>query len=192
MIIATAMVQLAVKHEYLGIVTLLAVTVRNVGGAVAQVIYISILTGKMKTNVVKYVALPLAKAGVAPASLPEIVAALSGQGPPSALASLTPSQLALGIGGVKQAFSHSFRIVYLTSIAFGVLGTIAVCFSKDVRPYMTHNVDINLDEGGKVFGGVTDTGEGHIIRVESQEKLHRRHRQGESHHDNASPGSTEV
>jgi len=192
MIIATAMCQLAVKHEYLGIVTSLAVTVRNVGGAVAQVIYVSILTGQLKVNIVKYVATPLAMAGVPLASLPGVLGALTGAGPETALAGLTPAQLGLAVGGVKEAFTHSFRVVYLTSIAFGVLGTITVCFCKDIRPLLTKHVDIDLDEGARFTGGVTDTGGGHIIRIESQEKLHRHHQRGETHHDDASPSGDEV
>lgn len=191
MIIATAMVQLAVKHEYLGIVTSLAVTVRNVGGAVAQVIYVSILTGRLKVNIIKYVAKPLAMAGVPLASLPGVIEALTGQGPLAPIGTLSPTQLEVAVGGVKQAYSHSFRVVYLTSIAFGVLGTITVCFSKNVRHLMTHHVDIGLDEGAKLTG-VTDTGGGHIIRVSSQEKLHHHHQQGASHHDDATPGPEEL
>jgi hypothetical protein len=36
MIVATTMIQLEIKHEYIGIGTSLAVTARNVGGAVAE------------------------------------------------------------------------------------------------------------------------------------------------------------
>jgi hypothetical protein len=191
MIIATAMVQLAVKHEYLGIVTSLAVTVRNVGGAVGQVIYVSILTGQLKTNVKKYVAIPLALAGVPFANLPGVVLALTGQGPTSALGTLTPAQIGVAVGGIKEAYSHSFKVVYLVSIAFGVLGTITVCFCKDMRYLMTHHVDIALDEGAKLTG-VTDTGGGHIIRVESQEKLHHNHQRGATHHDDATPAAEDL
>jgi len=73
---------------------------------------------------------------------------------------------------------HSLRLVYLVSIAFGVVGTVIVCFSKNVDEYMTNKVDIRLDEGAKLKA-VTDTGEGHIIRTEEQTFHHghlRRHR----------------
>src|SRR6201999_465011 len=63
MIVATAMVQLAVEHEYIGIATALAVTARNIGGSVGQVIYVTMFTEKLKSNIVKYVAYPLAAAG---------------------------------------------------------------------------------------------------------------------------------
>jgi hypothetical protein len=173
MIVATAMVQLAVEHEYIGIATALAVTARNVGGSVGQVIYVSIFTEKIKANIVKYVAYPLAAAGVAPSLIPTVVEALTGAAPASALAQLTPTQLGIGVGGVKNAFVHSLRVVYLVSIAFGVVGTVVALFSKNVDEYMTNKVDIRLDEGAKLKA-VTDTGEGHIIRIEEQ-ILHHSH-----------------
>lgn len=171
MIVATAMVQLAVEHEYIGIATALAVTSRNIGGSVGQVIYVSIFTQGLKTNIVKYVAYPLIKAGVAPADIAGVVGAFSGQAPKELLAHLTPAQLVVGITGVKEAFTLSLRTVYLVSIAFGVLGTVTVCFCKNVDEFMTNKVDIKLDEGAKIRA-VTDTGEGHIILREEQEMHH--------------------
>ncbi|EXJ87183.1 hypothetical protein A1O3_04142 [Capronia epimyces CBS 606.96] len=185
MIVATAMVQLAVEHEYIGIATALAVTARNIGGSVGQVIYVSIFTEKLKTNVVKYVAYPLLAAGVSPSILPTVVEAFSGAAPKSVLAGLTPAQLEVGVKGVQSAFVHSLRIVYLVSIAFGVVGTVIVCFTKNVDEYMTNQVDIRLDEGAKL-NAVTDTGEGHIIRVEEQ-ALHHTHIRHHGEHGALSP-----
>ena len=173
MIVATAMVQLAVEHEYIGIATALAVTARNVGGSVGQVIYISIFTEKLKSGIVKFVAYPLAAAGVAPQLIPTVVEAFTGAAPESVLEQLTPAQLGIGVKGVKEAFVYSLRTVYLVSIAFGVVGTVVVCFCKNVDEYLTKKVDITLDEGPKLRG-VMDTGEGHIIRVEEQ-ALHQGH-----------------
>jgi hypothetical protein len=177
MIVATTMIQLEIKHEYIGIGTSLAVTPRNVGGAVGQTIYTTIFSEKLKSYITTYAAVPLAEAGVAPTSLPGVIGALTGQGPKSALAALTPQQLLLGFHGVQQSFVHALRLVYLVSIAFGVLGTFAVCFCKNVDSLMTNRVDIKLDEGAKLVV-VTDTGEGYIIRIESQEKLRHHNRHG--------------
>ncbi|EXJ66790.1 uncharacterized protein A1O5_09985 [Cladophialophora psammophila CBS 110553] len=185
MIVATAMVQLAVEHQYIGIATALAVTARNIGGSVGQVIYVTIFTEKLKSNIVKYAVYPLAAAGVAPSLIPTVVEALTGTAPASALEQLTPTQLGIGVKGVKDAFVHSLRIVYLVSIAFGVIGTVFACFSKNVNEYMTNKVDIRLDEGAKLKA-MTDTGEGHIIRVEEQ-TLHRGHLRRHGEHSSASP-----
>jgi hypothetical protein len=132
MIVTTAMVQLAVKHEYIGLVTQMAVTSRNAGGAVGTVVYTAIFSGRLKENIKNKVAIPLAMAGVAPESLQHVVEALMGQAPPSALQGLTPEQLGLAMAGLKQSFISSFRVVFLTSIAFGVVGTAAAIMTKDV------------------------------------------------------------
>ncbi|KAF2493645.1 trichothecene efflux pump, partial [Lophium mytilinum] len=175
MIVSTAMIQLAVEHEYIGLATQMAVTARNAGGAVGTVVYTAIYTGQIRKNIKTRVALPLAMAGVAPTSLPAVVGALMGQAPPSALAVLSPEQLGLALAGLRQAFIHSFRVVFLSSIAFGVVGTIAACLTKDVDHLMTNKVEMTLDEGAKFTSNKTDTGEGHIIGIEEQ-KLHTRHR----------------
>lgn len=185
MIIATAMIQMEVSHEYLGIATSLAITARNLGGSVGAVIYVSIFTDRLKHYIMPYLVLPLFSAGVDPGSIEGAVLALTGTGPVSALAALTPAQLEIGIMGVKLTFSHSLRIVYLSSIAFGVIGTVAVCFCRNVDHLMTNKVEIQLDEGAK-FVGVTDTGEGHIIRTQELEAL-RHHRRG---HVNSSAVAT--
>jgi len=162
-IFQVTIVQLVVAHEYIGVATALVTTARSVGGSVATAIYTSILKNKLPTFIPKYMALPLAMAGVPPASLPAVIGALStGQGL-EALATLTPAQLEVGIYGLKESYAHSFRIVYLVTIAFGVLGTIAVSFTANVDQFMTRKVDIKLEEGVHVHGQV-DTGKGHIIR----------------------------
>jgi hypothetical protein len=67
-IIFTAMVQMVVSHEYIGIATQTAVTARNLDGAVGTVVYVAIFSGRLNHNIVKYVAVPLAMSSVAPAS----------------------------------------------------------------------------------------------------------------------------
>jgi len=174
MIVTTAMVQLAVEHEYIGLVTQMAVTARNAGGAVGTVVYISIFTGRLKANVKSRVAIPLAMAGVDPHHLGEVVEALMGQAPPSVLQLLSPEQLGLAMAGLKQSFIHSFRVVFLTSIAFGVVGTAAAIMTKDVDHLMTDKVEMTLDEGLKFTSDATDTGEGHVIGIEEQKLHHHR------------------
>jgi len=176
-VVAAAMIQLAVEHEYIGIATALCVTARNVGGAVATVIYTAIFTDRLKHYVEQYIVGPLLVSGVAPTGLAAATFALLGQGPESGLEGLTPEQIGIGINGVKQSYSHALRIVYLSSIGFGVVGTICVAFCKNCDDKMTDQVDIRLNEGGK-FTGITDEGKGHIISVEQQEQLRHRHNRG--------------
>jgi hypothetical protein len=77
--------------------------------------------------------------------------------------------------GVRQAFIHAFRIVFLCSIPFGVVGTIAACLTEDVNQLMTNVIEMRLYEGVKLRGE-PDTGGGHIITIEEQER-HKHHQQ---------------
>ncbi|KAK1762784.1 trichothecene efflux pump [Phialemonium atrogriseum] len=163
-IVSTAMIQLGVPHEYIGIATGLAITMRSIGGSVGTTIYSSVLTSKLKHYLFQYAATPLAKAGVDPQTIPALLAALlGGSVTDSVVTSQSPEVLGIAANGIKQAYAHSFRIVYLITIAFGVLGTICVAFSSDVDHLMTGGIDIKLDEGAKLRAN-DDTGGGHIHR----------------------------
>ena len=163
-VITTAVVQVGVAHEYIGIATGLVTCARAVGGAVATTIYSTILESRFAANLVTDVALPLAQSGLNPAKIAAVVAALvAGNTTDPALSVLTPSMEVIAVTGIKTAWSHAFRVVYLVSIAFGVAGTIVVCFSANVDHLLSPRVDIKVDEGAHIHGH-TDTGEGHIIR----------------------------
>ncbi|OCK77155.1 trichothecene efflux pump [Lepidopterella palustris CBS 459.81] len=170
-IFQTTIVQLVVAHEYIGVATALVTTARSIGGSVGTTIYTSILTNRLTHYIPIYMAKPMALAGVPLKSIPGIIEALTtGNVASPALAGITLSQLSVAVEGLKQSFAHSFRIVYLVTIAFGAAGTICVAFTANVDHLMTSKVDIKLEEGAHIHGAV-DTGEGHIIR---HEEFHRK------------------
>ena len=163
-IFATSMIQVAVKHEYIGIASGVFVTSRTLGGAVATTIYLTVLQNRITTDIPKYVALPLAENGTKPSLIPGIILALtSGDVTSPALASVSPKALYAAVTGLKLAYADAFRLVYLISIAFGVIGCVVVAFAANVDHLMTGKVDIKLEEGAHIRAN-TDTGEGHIIR----------------------------
>ncbi|EFX00504.1 trichothecene efflux pump [Grosmannia clavigera kw1407] len=142
-IATTTMIQVGVSHEYIGIATGLAITARSVGGSVATTIYSTVLKSRFTTNLIDDAATPLIQAGVAPLSVGGIIEALLG-GSPEALVGLSPDIIAVAETGIKKAFAHALRTVYLVSIAFGVVGVICVAFSEDVSHLMTNEVDVRL------------------------------------------------
>jgi hypothetical protein len=156
-------VQVAVKHEFIGIATGITTCSRSVGGAVGQAIYTTILQNKLTSNLKPDVAIPLIKAGVAPASVPGVLEALlTGDTTSSVVAALTPTQLMLAAKGIAQAYAGAFRVTYLVSIAFGAVGLFIVAFVSDIDHLITNKVDIRLEEGA-IINAHTDTGAGHII-----------------------------
>jgi hypothetical protein len=163
-VVSTTMIQLGVSHEYIGIATGLAITARSIGGSIGTAIYSTILSSKLQHYLVPDAATPLARAGVNPAEIPTILGALlSGDATNPAVTEQSPAILVIAVNGIKQAYAHSFRVVYLVAIAFGVVGTVCVAFSANVDHLMTGTVDIKLDEGAKIKAH-TDTGGGHLHR----------------------------
>ena len=75
----------------------------------------------------------------------------------------TIPQLETAVLGLKWAFAHALRTVYLCSLAFGGIGIVCAAFVINVDHLMTRTVDIKLEEGAHVKGH-TDTGEGHFIK----------------------------
>jgi hypothetical protein len=147
-----------------------------VGGAVATTIYVSILDNSLKTHLGTNIGTALVKAGLPLQDVPAVAGALAtGNLTSPALALASPSVLEAGAYAIKVTYSNAFRIVYLVSIAFGVLGTIAAAFSVNVGHLMVGKVDIRLEEGAHIHGHHDhDTG-GYIMHKDGEiERLEKR------------------
>ena len=163
-IVALSFVQVSVPHEFIGIATGVTICARSLGGAVGTAVYTTILSNRLTTNLTPDVAVPLIKAGVSVNTIPAVLGALlGGEASSPALAALTPTQLMTAAMGIKNAYAGAFRVVYLSTIAFGVIGLVTVSFVANIDHLLTKKVDIKLEEGAIVHGH-TDTGEGHIIQ----------------------------
>ena len=67
----------------------------------------------------------------------------------SAVPGVTKHVLAVAGVTLKQAYSSSFKIVFLATIPFGVVALVAAFFAKDIDTRLTHNVVRRLDARGK-------------------------------------------
>jgi hypothetical protein len=165
---SNAMVVLAVPHEYIGVAIGLITTARSVGGSVATTVYIVILQHDLSKHLGHNLGTALAKAGLPLADIPAVAGALATSNVTSpALELASPAILAAGIQSIKLSYAHAFRLVYLVSIAFGVLGTICAFYALDVKHFMTREVDIKLEEGAHVVSHADNTGGHIIVRLDS-------------------------
>ncbi|GAB7356262.1 hypothetical protein MBLNU459_g7073t1 [Dothideomycetes sp. NU459] len=168
---SAAIIQFGAKHEFIGIVTGIMVATRGVGGAVGQTVYLSILRNRLATNIPTMVAAPLAKAGVPLGNLEVVIEdLLNGVYTSPQVTALTPAQIAVASAGIKDAYANSFRLIYLISIAFGMVAVVAAAFTRNVEKMMTDTVAVKLNEGAHVRA-TTDTGEGHVLGKETGEKF---------------------
>lgn len=168
------MLQLGVKHEHLGIATSLLAAVRVAGGAIATAIYSSILSNQLTSNLESIVARNLVVSGVPIEDIPEIIETLlHGHGGSSPLLeSLSPTILHAAEYNIKRAFAKAFRVIYLVSITFGVLGTISAAFSLDVNHLMTHHVDVKLGKGQVIKSSNNKVKEPEESRMQKQDTGH--------------------
>lgn len=146
----------------------LITTARNVGGSVSTVIYTVILTNQLNAHLGINIATALAKAGVPLADLPAITGALAtGNATSPALRLASPAQLGAGVLALKYTYRDAFKLIYLVSITFGVIGTVFAVFSQNVGKFMTNKIDVQLDSslhiGHEVHRG------GHIIQHDGTE-----------------------
>ena len=166
---SNAMIALGVAHEYLGVGIGLATTARAVGGSIATTVYSVILQDNVAKNLPFNLGTALIKAGLPIADIAAVATALvTGNTTSPALELASPAELGAGIAAIKQTYATAFRLVYLVSITFGVLGMLCALFSRDVKSLMTRDIDIKLEEGAHVVGHADNTG-GHIIhRIDSK------------------------
>jgi hypothetical protein len=129
-----------------------------------------ILTRSIEEHLGKDIGTALAKAGLPLADAPAVIGALATGNMTSAPLELaSPSILAAGACALQVSYAHSFRLVYLVSITFGVLGVICSILSREVWSLLTSKVDIKLEEGAHVVGHADSTG-GHVINHDNHKK----------------------
>jgi hypothetical protein len=83
--------------------------------------------------------------------------------------------LGAGILAFKLTYRDAFKLIFLVSIAFGVVGTVCALFSQNVGQFMTNKVDVQLDSSIHIGHEVQRAG--HIIQHDGTEITARGSRQ---------------
>lgn len=120
----------------------------------------AILQNKITENTASEVVPALLDAGLPASSVEQLLTALSSGSTAAidAVPGITSKILAIAGTTIKAAYSDSFKIVFLATIPFGVVATIAAFFARDIDSRLTHNVVRRLDLRGK-HAGATPTGD---------------------------------
>ena len=111
----------------------------------------AILTNEVSQNTAKDVVPALIHAGLPPSSVESFLTAIA-SGSTSAISAVpgvTKKILAVAGLKLKEAYSESFKIVFLATIPFGVVALVAAFFAKDIDTRLTHNVVRRLNLRGK-------------------------------------------
>ncbi|KAF2501585.1 MFS general substrate transporter, partial [Lophium mytilinum] len=139
------MIQVAVRHEYLGVATGIAQSLRTYGGSMTSIIAPVMLKNKLKGQVKSRLVPALAAAGVPLLNLPVAVQSfLAGDVTSPAFAGANPLGL-LKAGQVLQScYIHAFAYVYEICILFGGLAIVFALCSKNSKEYLSPVVEIHL------------------------------------------------
>jgi hypothetical protein len=144
-------VTLVFEAQDIGLATGVLGSIRAVGGAVAQALYVSILTTKAAKFVPEYVAPAVTEAGLPASSLPSLFAGLT-TGNFTAVPGITPQIIAAAGAQTTRAYFEAFHYVFYATIPFGALLVAAAFFVPNMEKYLTSNVGKRLQRMGTKDG----------------------------------------
>jgi len=127
--------------------------IRTAAGAIATSMYSSILTTEASRFLPRYVPSAAVAAGLPSSSVPTLMAALTA-GDLSAVPGIDDNIAAVVDQATKQAYSMSFRTVFLCTLPFGAIVLVAAALAPNVEDYLTDEVARKLHKPGEEKGGV--------------------------------------
>ena len=116
--------------------------------AIATVVYSTVLTNQLTTNVPAKMGQAATAAGMNAANVPELILALQ-TGNTTALSQIpraTTQVIQAAMEGLRVASASSYRVVYFVSIAFSAVGVVASCFTQDPRALLNAKVAATVGE----------------------------------------------
>ncbi|RDW65649.1 trichothecene efflux pump [Aspergillus mulundensis] len=157
-------VTLVVEAQDIGLATGVLGSLRALGGAVAQAVYVSVLDNEVKKNIPKYVGAAATAAGLPESSLSALLEAVSAGSIPDGVPGATDSVVAASMAARKIAYSESFRVVFLCTIPFSVILIVASCFVPSMRDLVHYNVARRLQ--GQEKGDVVSESKADVEMIE--------------------------
>ena len=136
------------EPDDLGLVGGVLGAIRSAAGAISTAMYSSILASESAKYLPDYVGPAAIEAGLPEASVPALLAGLS-TGDFSAVDGITDSITAAASEAAKQAYSLSYRTVFLCTLPFGAILLVASVLSPNVEDYLTNEVARKLHAPGE-------------------------------------------
>lgn len=152
-------VTLVFEAQDIGLATGVLGSIRAMGGAVAQALYVSILTTKVGLFEPQYVSAAVTEAGLPAADLPAFFAGLTA-GNFTDVPGATPEIIAIAGAQVTRAYFQAFHYVFYATIPFGVLLVIAAAFVPNMEKFLSNDVAKRMQNMGDKDG---EAREGHDL-----------------------------
>ncbi|OKL62702.1 hypothetical protein UA08_01438 [Talaromyces atroroseus] len=145
---ASIMTTIICPDDLIATISALTLSIRVVGGAIGYTIYFNIFINKFKTNAIRYIGgIMMAQLGITnTTSITDAITLTTAsllnemQAIPGIAGNSTAYEMVVVAG--QYAYAESYKYVYLTSIAFGVLAIVASMFLGDITKYMDDHVAV--------------------------------------------------
>ncbi|KAH7015973.1 putative efflux pump antibiotic resistance protein, partial [Macrophomina phaseolina] len=140
---------LFVPHEDLGTASGLIGTFRSAGGSIGNAIFSTVLHSVVNSDLQGNIGDAAVAAGFEASNLPQLVPAVINEavGVPGALDAVGVSDAVRSatLAAFKSTYAKAFRMVFYTSIPFGVIALAAAWFVEDPSPMLTNHVATELE-----------------------------------------------
>ena len=133
-------------------------SIRSVAGVIATAIFTAILQNRVANNVATDVAPALFEAGLPKTSIPTFITALSAGdlADLTKVPGVTKKIIEVGVVALQGAYSNAFTLVFLVTIAFGGISTIAAFFTPSIEKYYSNDVMRRIHHFGQDRNFVDD------------------------------------
>ncbi|KIW90309.1 uncharacterized protein Z519_08953 [Cladophialophora bantiana CBS 173.52] len=144
---------LNIPLKYLGLATGLIGTFRSMGGSVGNAIFNTILQSVVGQDLGPAIAAAAVGEGFTPAGLDLLIPATiqTVVGVPGAFAGIPGATLTVqeaAITAARSVYAKAFRMVFYSTIPFGVIAIIIGCFIRDPSIYLTNHTAIHMEREG--------------------------------------------
>ncbi|KAL3486870.1 fungal trichothecene efflux pump [Aspergillus germanicus] len=164
-------VTLVVEPQDIGLATGVLGSLRALGGAIAQAVYVSVLDNELQKNIPAYVGPAATSAGLPDSSVTDLLSALSASSGTSsssldAVPGITENIVAAASAAMKVAYSRSFRVVFFCTIPFSVVLIVSSCFVPNMGKFTHLNVARRLQGGVQEKREESEDGKGDVQELE--------------------------
>ncbi|KIL91916.1 hypothetical protein FAVG1_04319 [Fusarium avenaceum] len=120
-------------------------SIRALGGAIAQALYVSVLNNELAKTIPEYVTAAAVGSGLPAKSLPSLFEAVT-SGDYSTVPGINKDIIASASDAVVNAYTDSLHFVFYATIPFSCIMLIAACFVPEVKKFLTYDVARRLQD----------------------------------------------
>ncbi|KAJ9420629.1 fungal trichothecene efflux pump [Fusarium oxysporum] len=143
--VAVTCVTLLWEPQDIGLASGILGSIRALGGAIAQALYVSILSNELTRKMPEYVTPAATKLGLPTKSLPSLFEAIN-KGDYSDVPGINKAIIESVGDAVVKAYTNSLHYVFYATVPFSCIMLVAACLVPDAKKFLTYNVARRLQD----------------------------------------------